>query len=73
VIPDLLYENMSATTTSPTNVFSVSFQGQIESSVVQNSKIIQIPLHDNLYCKFAFGYGPDWTVLTVLKIANGRD
>jgi B9 domain-containing protein 1 len=45
--------------TKSLNVFSLSVQGQIESSL--------IPGHDNLYCKFAFHQGPDWTILTGLE------
>ncbi|KAJ3076201.1 B9 domain-containing protein 1 [Podochytrium sp. JEL0797] len=39
--------------------FSVSAIGQIESALY--------PTYDNLYCKYNFKYGPDWTVLSGLE------
>jgi len=48
---------MSGSESTSGGVFLVSVVGQIEKGHFSN--------YDNMYCKYAFVYGPDWEIVTV--------
>lgn len=48
---------MSGYESTSGGVFLVSVVGQIEKGHFSN--------YDNMYCKYAFVYGPDWEIVTV--------
>lgn len=48
---------MSGIENTAGGVFLVSVVGQIEKA--------HFPNYDNMYCKYAFVYGPDWEIVTV--------
>jgi len=50
---------MSGSESTSGGVFLVSVVGQIEKGHFSN--------YDNMYCKYAFVYGPDWEIVTGIE------